>query len=143
MISSRTTTPTSQSIIIYIDFPTIFPTNLICLIQCAPVIALDGSTTMTIIPPGTFCAPPPIIPPAIYVIYGIDLLLITALIYTPTPMVVPTPASQFFVQTQGIHDIYQQYFIWSTPTYCPAYFAFSHATSSTSIAPGLIFAHST
>ena len=78
-IGSQTTIPTYQSIIIHDGTPTIFPTNFICFIPCALIIALNGLTVLTGIPPTKFYAPPPIIPQEIDMFYGIDLLFITVL----------------------------------------------------------------
>ena len=104
ILSSQTTTPTAQSIIIYHGSPTIFPTDFICLMPCAPIIALNGLTVITIIPPTKFSAALPIIPSIIYAIYGIDLLLIIVLLSAPISIVVPTPASRFYEPTQVHHS---------------------------------------
>ena len=92
---SPRTTPTFQSIIIYISSPTIFPVNFICLILCSPILAFNGSTTTTIITPAKFYGGPPIISLPTYAIYGINLLLITVLLFTPTPTVVLISAPEF------------------------------------------------
>ena len=131
-MSPQTALPTSQSTIIYDGFLTIFPTRFIYFISRAPIIALNGLIIITILPPTEFFAAPPIIPPKIDTIYGINSLLITVLLFTPTPKVVLILASEFIAPPSS-----------SKPTYCPAYFAFFTCTSSTSIAPGLIFIHST
>ena len=99
-IGSQTTIPTYQSIIIHDGTPTIFPTNFICFIPCALIIALNGLTVLTGIPPTKFYAAPPIISPAIYVVYGINLLLIAVLLPTHIPIVVPPPASQFLYMSK-------------------------------------------
>ena len=92
------------------------------MISCAPVIALNGLTVLTGIPPTKFSAAPPIISPAIYAIYEIDLLLVTVLLFTPTPTVVLIPLPEFITPPKRIQDICQRYIITGVLNYYSTYF---------------------
>ena len=118
---SPRTTSASQSIIIYASSPTIFPTNFICLTQCAPIIALNGSTTTTIITPAKFYGELLIIPPPICSIYGIALL-VTVLLLIPILTVVLIPLPQLIAPPRRVYDIYQRYILTDILHYYSIYF---------------------
>ena len=122
ILSSQTTTPTAQSIITYHGSPTIFPTNFISFISCAQIIALNSSTAITIIPVTIFSTAPPMLPPEIDIIYGIDSLVIVVLPFAPTPAVVLILPPEFCAPSRRVHDIYQQCLISIAPVYYSTYF---------------------
>ena len=107
ILSSQTTTPTSPSIIIYISSPTIFPTNSTCFTPRAPIMALIGPPATTTITPTKFYVAPAMIPPEIHIIYGINLLLVTVLLFAAIPTVVLIPPPECTTPPRGVQDICQ------------------------------------
>ena len=85
-------------------------------------MALIGLTVLTGIPPIKFSAAPTI-SPAIYAIYEIDLLLVTALPFTHTPTIVLIPPLEFPAPPRQVYHICQWHITTGAFNYYSIYFA--------------------